>query len=78
VATAEAHYTTAIALAFELGMRPLVAHCHLGLGQLHRRQGDPAKADANLATAAAMYREMAMTFWLTEAEAAESRRASSS
>ena len=49
-------------------MRPLVAHCHLGLGKLHRRTGDPAEADEHLTTAAAMYREMGMTFWLVQAE----------
>ena len=32
VDTAEAHYRQALALAEELGLRPLVAHCHLGLG----------------------------------------------
>ena len=40
VATAEAHYGAAMALASELEMRPLVAHCHLGLGRLYRRTGD--------------------------------------
>jgi hypothetical protein len=68
VAAAEAHYGAAIALASELEMRPLVAHCHLGLGQLHRRRGNPVKSDEHLATATAMYREMAMTFWLRKAE----------
>ena len=28
------HYATSLSLAKELGMRPLVAHCHLGLGNL--------------------------------------------
>jgi hypothetical protein len=51
-------------------MRPLVAHCHLGLGTLYRRTGDSAKAHEHLATATAMYRDMAMTFWLERAEAA--------
>jgi uncharacterized protein HemY len=51
-------------LASELGMRPLVAHCHLGLGKLYRRTGDHAKAREHLTTAATMYREMGMTFWL--------------
>jgi tetratricopeptide (TPR) repeat protein len=69
VATAEAHYGAGIVLASELGMRPLVAHCELGLGQLHRRQGNPAKADQHLAAATALYREMAMTFWLGKVEA---------
>jgi uncharacterized protein HemY len=50
-------------------MRPLVAHCHLGLGQLYRRTGDHAKAEEHLASAKAMYREMGMRFWLEKAEA---------
>jgi tetratricopeptide (TPR) repeat protein len=69
-ATGETHYNQAIALATELGMRPLVAHCHLGLGKLYRRIGDRAKAEQHLITAATMYREMGMTFWLEQAEAA--------
>jgi tetratricopeptide (TPR) repeat protein len=76
-ASAEAHYGAAIALASELGMRPLVAHCHLGLGQLHREREDRVKADEHLAVATAMYGEMAMTFWLRKSEGAGSRRASS-
>ena len=51
-------------------MRPLVAHCHLGLGKLYRRTGDRAKAEEHLATATTMYREMGMRFWLEKAEAA--------
>ena len=51
-------------------MRPLVAHCHLGLGRLHRRVGDHAKAEPHLATAGAMYREMGMSFWLEKMETA--------
>ena len=39
VAQATAHYQQALTLAEELGMRPLVAHCHLGLGTLYRRLG---------------------------------------
>ena len=69
VESAEAHYAQALARANELGMRPLVAHCHLGLGRLYRRSGDPAKAEEHVTTAAAMYREMGMTFWLEKAEA---------
>ena len=60
VATAEAHYDAALGLATELGMRPLVAHCHLGLGALHRGTGSQAKAEEHIATATAMYREMDM------------------
>jgi hypothetical protein len=36
----EAHYRKALALAEPRGMRPLVAHCHLGLGKLYRRIGE--------------------------------------
>ena len=68
--SAEAHYGQALARADELGMRPLAAHCHLGLGQLYRRMGDRAKAQERLATAATMYREMGMGFWLEKAEGA--------
>ena len=32
IGKAEDHYRQALALAEELGMRPLIAHCHVGLG----------------------------------------------
>jgi hypothetical protein len=51
-------------------MRPLVAHCHLGLGALYHKVGRDAEAQAELAAAAALYRAMEMTFWLAKAEAA--------
>jgi tetratricopeptide (TPR) repeat protein len=66
---AEALYREALALAEELGMRPLQAHCHLGLGKLHRRVGRREEARAELVTAVTMLREMGMAFWLPEAEA---------
>ena len=50
-------------------MRPLVAHCHLGLGNLYRRTDKREQARGHLATATAMYREMGMTYWLEKAEA---------
>ena len=59
----------ALALSGQLGMRPLFAHCHLGLGKLCRRTGDGARAREHLTTAATMYREMGMTFWVDKAEA---------
>jgi tetratricopeptide (TPR) repeat protein len=62
-------YQHAIALAKELEMRPLAAHCHLGLGKLYHRAGDRAKAQEHLTTAATMYREMDMGFWLEKAKA---------
>jgi tetratricopeptide (TPR) repeat protein len=67
---AEAHYQQALALAEELGMRPLVAHCHRGLGMLHVMLGQRAQARTALSTAIEMYRAMDMTFWLPQAEAA--------
>jgi tetratricopeptide (TPR) repeat protein len=66
--TGEAHYRQALALAEPRGMRPLVAHCHRGLAKLHRRIDEPRKAQEHLATAATMYRDMGMRFWLDEAE----------
>jgi hypothetical protein len=48
-------------------MRPLIAHCHLGLGKLHRRTGQREQAREHLATATAMYRDMDMTYWLKKA-----------
>jgi tetratricopeptide (TPR) repeat protein len=65
----EAHYRQALALAEPRGMRPLVAHCHLGLGKLYRRTGQREQAHEHLATATTMYREMRMTYWLEKAEA---------
>jgi tetratricopeptide (TPR) repeat protein len=61
-------YQQGLALASELGMRPFVAHCHLGLGELYRRAGDGVKSKEHLTTAATMYREMDMGFWLAQAE----------
>jgi tetratricopeptide (TPR) repeat protein len=65
---ADRHFHQALALATELGMRPLVAHCHLGLGKLYRQTGHHAKASEHLTTAVTMYREMDMTFWLEKAD----------
>jgi class 3 adenylate cyclase/tetratricopeptide (TPR) repeat protein len=73
VAQAEAHYQQALALAEELGMRPLVAHCHLGLGRLYGQTGRGEQARAALTTAIDLYRAMDMTFWLPQAEAALAR-----
>jgi len=66
---AQSYYCQAIALAKELGMRPLVAHCHLGLGKLYRRTGTREQAQEHLTTATTMYGEMGMTYWLEKAEA---------
>jgi tetratricopeptide (TPR) repeat protein len=68
-APAEAHYQQALTLAEELGMRPLQAHCHLGLGTLYGKISRLEQARAELATAIDLYRSMDMTFWLPLAEA---------
>jgi tetratricopeptide (TPR) repeat protein len=70
VAQAEAHYRQALALAEELGMRPLVAHCHRGLGTLYAKTSQREQARTELSTAIEMYRALDMTFWLPQAEAA--------
>jgi tetratricopeptide (TPR) repeat protein len=67
---AENYYQQALALANELGMRPLQAHCHRGLGTLYRQAGQSEQARAELSTAISMYRDMEMTFWLPQAEVA--------
>jgi tetratricopeptide (TPR) repeat protein len=69
VGEAEARYREGLALAEELGNRPLVAHCHLGLGKLYGRADKPEPAREHLTTAVTMYREMGMRFWLEQAEA---------
>ena len=50
-------------------MRPLVAHCRLGLGKLYRRMDKHELAREHITTATTMYREMGMTYWLEQAEA---------
>jgi tetratricopeptide (TPR) repeat protein len=67
---AEAYYQQALALAEELGMRPLMAHCHLGLGRLYHQTGRAEQARAALTTAINLYRTMDMTFWLPQAKTA--------
>ncbi len=69
VATAEGRYREAMTLADELGMRPLMAHCHLGLGKLYRGAGRRESAQEHLGAATTMCREMDMRFWLERAEA---------
>jgi tetratricopeptide (TPR) repeat protein len=70
VEAAETHYRQALTLAEALGMRPLQAHCHLGLGILYTKTGQWEQAHTELSTAIALYRAMEMTFWLPQAEAA--------
>ena len=67
---AEAYYQQALALAEELGMRPLQAHCHRDLGLLYATTGQQEPARKALSTALEMYRAMGMTFWPPQTEAA--------
>jgi hypothetical protein len=67
--SATAHYAKALALGESRGMRPVVAHCHLGLGRLHRRSGNPERARQHLIAAKDMYGGMGMGFWLTQVDA---------
>jgi class 3 adenylate cyclase/tetratricopeptide (TPR) repeat protein len=68
----ELHYRKALALAEPRGMRPLVAHCHLGLSKLYQRVGKQEQADEHFTTATTLYREMDMPFWLEQAGAKKS------
>lgn len=58
------HYQESLALAKRLGMHPLVAHCHLGLGRLYRRIGKSEQANKNLDAATTLFHSMGMNFWL--------------
>jgi hypothetical protein len=69
VESGAAHYRQALTLAKLHGMRPLVARCHLGVGQLYRRIGETERAQENLTAATTMHREMDMDFWLGQEEA---------
>jgi tetratricopeptide (TPR) repeat protein len=69
IGKAEDHYRQALALAEELGVRPLIAHCHVGLGKLYRQARIQQQAREHLITATAMMREMEMGIWLDKAEA---------
>jgi class 3 adenylate cyclase/tetratricopeptide (TPR) repeat protein len=67
--SAERHYYTALEISRQIGMRPLIAHCHSGLAKLHRHAGKRPLDNEHFANAATMYREMGMTYWLEKAEA---------
>jgi tetratricopeptide (TPR) repeat protein len=69
VEEAEASYHQALALTEELGMRPLQAHCHLGLGTLYTKMGWREQAHTELVAAIDLYRAMEMTLCLSKAEA---------
>jgi class 3 adenylate cyclase/tetratricopeptide (TPR) repeat protein len=66
---AEGFYRQAMAQAEELGMRPVVARCHLSLGALYQGAGHLPQARSELSTAIDLFRAMGMTFWQAQAEA---------
>src|SRR5262249_55310019 len=68
VERAAGHYPEALALAEELGVRPLQAHCHRSLGTLYAATSQRKQARAELSTAIEMYTLMDMTFWLPQTE----------
>ena len=61
-------YAAAVAIAEELGLRPLLARSHLGLGQIHRRAGRPLEAEEHLATAVVLFSDLGMWTWLDRSE----------
>jgi tetratricopeptide (TPR) repeat protein len=63
------HYRQSMVLADEIGLRPLLAHCHVGLGKLYQRTGNPQQAKEHLTNGVAMMRDMQMGLWLERAEA---------
>ena len=67
---AQSYDRQALTLADELGMRPLQAHCHLGLGMLYAKIDQPEQACTELSGAIDLCRAMDMTFWLPQTEAA--------
>jgi len=65
----ETRYREAMTAAEAQGLRPILAHCHLGLGRLFSRIGKQQAANDHVTIAATMYRDMDMRFWLGETEA---------
>ena len=70
---AEAALAGAIAIAGELGMRPLQARCLLTRGLLRQRTARAADAHDDLVAAAQALRALGMTSWAERAEAADRR-----
>ena len=68
IEAAEMHYREAFSLSRELDMRPLQAHCHVGLGRIWGVRGLPDQAHAEFSAAVALYRSTGMTFWLNRLE----------
>jgi tetratricopeptide (TPR) repeat protein len=73
VTLAAAYYQQALTLAAELGMRPLMAHCHLGLGRVYAQMAQREQTYAELSAAMALYQTMDMPLWHSQAEAARAQ-----
>jgi tetratricopeptide (TPR) repeat protein len=74
---AEKRYRLTLEQASTLSMRPLVAHCHEGLGRLYLRTRRNEEAHTELAAALEMFRSMNMGFWLQKAESAYAKMTNS-
>jgi hypothetical protein len=70
VEAADDAYRRAMRVAQDLGMRPLVGRCHLGLGELYRVAGKRQPALEHLTAAATMFQEIEMDFWLEKSTTA--------
>jgi DNA-binding winged helix-turn-helix (wHTH) protein/tetratricopeptide (TPR) repeat protein len=68
--SADTAYRHAITLAEELGMRPLLAHCFMGLGTLYSQRRQWESARTALTNAIVLLRAMEMPFWLLRAQTA--------
>ena len=73
-AACEREYGEVIALATELGMRPLAGRCHASLGVSLQRAGNASEAQHHFDTARTMFREMGMRFWFDKVEADQGNR----
>ena len=69
VPAVDAAFREARDLAETLGMRPLAAHCLLGLGRLHSRAGSADLGREHLSDAATRYAAMGMALWGERARA---------
>jgi len=66
---AATHYREARALSEELNMRPLAAHCRLGMARVHAALGRLGEAHAEAVSARAEYEAMGMGRWRARAAA---------
>jgi predicted ATPase/class 3 adenylate cyclase len=66
---AENWYKRGITLADAIGAKPELAHGHADLARRYRQSGKTEQAAKHFATAATMYRDMRLTYWLERANA---------